>query len=661
MRLVCGPIVRRVTQTTATIWLELSNDAVVGARARMSEAPKGKLRPEWIRSDVQRTASVGNRFYVILTFEKLQPGTAYYYRFYTKTTDGSRELIDVQRFHYDWVPGVDGGGGFEGTQADIPELFSPPADMKTFAVRHGFPEFRTLPAPGQEELRVAFGSCRKRDAGYQNKVADKGADVLKSFAKSLQARASKRLTEWPHLLLMLGDQIYADDVDRAVVKATGMKARALPSLAKPAQLATAGAVAGTDGYHCSVYEHFAASYAHAWTDPDVARLLANMPVFMTFDDHEIADDWNITSSWLAQALKDRKWTDAITEGLVAYWMYQGWGNPLPSAGDADPRVRILADSARTGDDVLGDLNGIIKPQPGHHDYYYKVPSDPPVVVIDARHDRKFVPPPAGYFSPHVNVADEILGEQQWKWLATQLQADGPVIVASSVPLLQFPYGDLGFLQLARPEDDSLLKDVVADKAHKLEATARELDADAWTAFPTSFFRLSKLLAKGGPYVFLSGDVHYSYAAFGRIEFPKTKDFGAQPLLLHAVSSPFRNQWSGEQTKANVKQSLFVPDPSTKALEDTKKRLSALGASYSPGVHSGLFTLRVFYPNPVSAFNKTASSGHSDDYTYLNNIAVLELAKDRKTASVSWYGAGQKAAVPIELIGRFTTPKGSLVR
>jgi hypothetical protein len=60
---------------------------------------------------------------------------------------------------------------------------------------------------------------------------------------------------------------------------------------------------------------------------------------MMFDDHDITDDWNITSGWLAHALQDRKWAAAITDRLIAYWMYQGWGNPLPASGTSDPRVK----------------------------------------------------------------------------------------------------------------------------------------------------------------------------------------------------------------------------------------------------------------------------------------------------------------------------------
>jgi len=577
------------------------------------------------------------------------------------------------------VPGID-NSTFPDREAQMPELFSPPADMKRLAVRDNFPEFRTLPAAGQEDLRVAFGSCRKRDGGYHGQTEDKGKDVLKLLGQHLRNQPRKRLTAWPHFLLMLGDQIYADDIDLAVVRSSGVQYGALPSLDEPPGRLKAGAVAGTDGFQCAEYEDFAQSHIHAWTDPDVALLFANLPVFMMFDDHDITDDWNITSGWLAQALQDRKWVAAITNGLIAYWMYQGWGNPLPAGGTSDPRVNILAESARTGDDVINDLRQIIRPDPGHYDYYYTIESDPRVTVIDARLNRKFVAP-ATSITPYVSIDDDMLGEAQWKWLEKQLKADGPVVLCSSVPLLQFPYADIGFLTLVRPDVPLILKAKVISQnvidfaqtitdgdvaslnvEDKLESARRDIDADGWASFPASFARLSKLLSQAGPCVFLSGDVHYSYVNYGPIRFPPNSGYPGQPLFLHAVSSPLRNQWVGQKTKTNVKRSIFVDNPSMKALEDTRKRLTAAAPSqpYSPSVN-GYFTLRVFYPNPVAAFSNAARADASADYTYLNNVGVLQVSKDRKTANVVWYGAGSSASTPLEIIGKFATPPGTFVK
>lgn len=666
MEVICGPIVRRVTRTTATIWLELSNDCVVAGRAKLSEAPPGvkAAQKDWIRSDVRRTVQVDEHFYVILTFEDLQPGSAYFYRFYVKVTDGQRDVMDVERMKWTNVPGVDYSTWPE-LEATIPELFSPTFDLNRLAARGGLPEFRTLPAAGQEESRIAFGSCRKRDAGHAGKTREKGADVLKLFGQDLRARPNSRLKDWPHFLLLIGDQIYADDIDAAVVKSAGIRSGALPSLDVPAAMLTAGMKAGTDGFQCGEYAHFAASLVHAFTDPDVRFLFANLPVFMMFDDHDITDDWNITRGWLDQALKNPDWTIAIREGLIAYWMYQGWGNPLPAAGWSDPRLKILSDAAAGGYDAMEPLRNAISPQPGQFDYYYSIESDPSVAVLDGRHDRSFVKPTEGDEDTYVDVNDQILSDKQWTWLEKQTQAGtGPVILVTSTPLLQFPFADLAFLETVRPEEPNI-KAYELNHIDKTEALRRELDADAWAAFPASFLRMTKMLSRGGPFVILSGDVHYSYVSFGRVDLPSGSDFSSQPLLLHAVSSPLRNQWSGEAIKNPVKRSLLLENPSMDGIKEVRKAIAARASAKSPQSYSDKepwFALRVFYPNPVAGvFTKAAAGPFGDDYTYFNNIGQLQIAQDRKSAKVRWLAATNDPKTPLQVIGEFATPKGSLVR
>ncbi len=39
--------------------------------------------------------------------------------------------------------------------------------------------------------------------------------------------------------------------------------------------------------------------------PRVQRLLAHIPTYMIFDDHDITDDWNLTAKWEQQAYSNR--------------------------------------------------------------------------------------------------------------------------------------------------------------------------------------------------------------------------------------------------------------------------------------------------------------------------------------------------------------------
>jgi hypothetical protein len=55
----------------------------------------------------------------------------------------------------------------------------------------------------------------------------------------------------------------------------------------------------------------------------------------------------------------RMWPKTITDGLCAYWMYQGWGNKAPSQWKGDHRADVLAKAQRAGTDALPELRKCI--------------------------------------------------------------------------------------------------------------------------------------------------------------------------------------------------------------------------------------------------------------------------------------------------------------
>ncbi|HEY7414416.1 MAG TPA: alkaline phosphatase D family protein, partial [Ktedonobacteraceae bacterium] len=122
-------------------------------------------------------------------------------------------------------------------------------------------------------LRLVYGSCRKTDRP--------DIDALGTFASWLLHRFEQRETEWPHLLLLIGDQIYADEPSSAIIQ-------------KYPQL--------RGGARC--FEDFALQHEYAWTQEEgVRQVLAIVPTFMIFDDHEILNDWNISPRWRAEAIR----------------------------------------------------------------------------------------------------------------------------------------------------------------------------------------------------------------------------------------------------------------------------------------------------------------------------------------------------------------------
>ena len=88
----------------------------------------------------------------------------------------------------------------------------------------GFPPSRIRTFDPAEPLRVAFGSCRVA-APHEppwtlppdRHRLGRGADALHAFALRMQASDP---AGWPQLLLLLGDQVYADDASPLLPKGT---------------------------------------------------------------------------------------------------------------------------------------------------------------------------------------------------------------------------------------------------------------------------------------------------------------------------------------------------------------------------------------------------------------------------------------------------------
>jgi hypothetical protein len=143
------------------------------------------------------------------------------------------------------------------------------------------------------------------------------------YAEQMVAEATENETRWPRLFLFTGDQIYGDSP-----MSTGLEAafRTTPGVSPPAPID---------------FEQYAAIYREAWTATPLVRwALSCVPSFMICDDHEIIDDWHISDDWVRKARTPR-WQRKLSDGLLAYWVYQGVGNLPPSAWLGDARMQPL--------------------------------------------------------------------------------------------------------------------------------------------------------------------------------------------------------------------------------------------------------------------------------------------------------------------------------
>ena len=264
-QLVLGPLLRYVADACAVVWVETDSECevtVLGAS--------------------RRTFHVEGHHYALVRVEDLEPGKRYEYGV---ELDG--EAV--------WPP---------------PDYEFPPPQFQTLGRDHG-------------ELQVAFASCRvaaPSEPPYTLAKEDhdqgRGHDALRTLALGMRESEPE---SWPDVLLMLGDQVYADECSPETKKFI----RSNRDTSEPP-----GEIALT-------FEEYTRLYRESWGEPVIRWLLSTVSSAMIFDDHDVHDDWNTSQAWLEEIRATDWWDEHIVAGLMSYWIYQHAGNLSPDEQDSD--------------------------------------------------------------------------------------------------------------------------------------------------------------------------------------------------------------------------------------------------------------------------------------------------------------------------------------
>jgi hypothetical protein len=485
--LVLGPMLRYVSETEATIWVETNRECQVEVLGRT--AP---------------TFEVAGHHYGLVMLEGLAPGSAHEYQV---ALDGTAC----------WPP---------------PDSGFPPSVLRTLAA--------------DRSARLAFGSCRiaeiafenldrparrarvTRQAGAPANAAEHAGDgAAEQSAENVAEQASKEDTDalvacaamlpgvprdrWPDVLLMIGDQVYADEpgpATRHFIADHRAGRRDAP--------APAGEVAD--------FEEYCALYREAWSDPAVRWLFSVVPTAMIFDDHDIQDDWNISASWRRERTAQPWWDEHIQSAYQSYWVYQHLGNLSPAelAGDETwgkvcgqgDAAQVLADLAHRADQRAPEVRWSFARTFGSTGG--STGGRVRVVVLDSR-SRRVVDGPR-------LMADE----REWRWLTEAVTGDWEhVVIATSVPPM-LPRG----IHTLEAWTERICDGAWGRRTAPLgEKVRRRFDLEHWPAFGLSFAQLEELLtslasgkrsAGGTPpatVTLISGDVHHSYLT--AVDLPRT--------------------------------------------------------------------------------------------------------------------------------------------
>ncbi|MET9860006.1 alkaline phosphatase D family protein [Streptomyces smyrnaeus] len=465
-----GPLLRYVDQDTATVWVE--TDAPCQAEVHCEGSTAGGTARTW---------QVAGHHYALITVVGLEPGTETPYRV---TLDGEQ----------------------------VWPLTDSPFPASTI---------RTLPPPDAAPaetppLRIAFGSCRwaARPAGSRHDPM--GPDALDALA--LQALAGGPR---PDVLLLLGDQVYADETSEPV----------------RAKLARRRDVSRPPWDQVADYEEYTELYYESWLDPEVRWLLSTVPSCMIFDDHDVIDDWNTSEAWQREIRATDWWRERILGGLTSYWVYQHLGNLSPAELAEDP---VFA-AVRHADDGATQLRAFAERadrDPAAARWSYRRDfGRTRLVMIDTR---------AGRVLPENER--RMLDDEELDWLHEQVLDGGPgavdhLILGTSLPWLLPPA-----VHGLETWNTALCSGARGPRWTRLSEKLRQrADLEHWAAFPRSFRALTELIQRvatdqeaPASVSVVSGDVHHAYVAEPEFDDLKVSGGGQRSRVVQLTCSPIHN-------------------------------------------------------------------------------------------------------------------------
>jgi hypothetical protein len=370
-----------------------------------------------------------------------------------------------------------GGGGVRLAELDLLDgpaaIAYPGLPLPTFV----------LPSTDDTSLGVLHGSCRL--------LHGEGEDAMQCADELLAASARDPATR-PRALFLTGDQIYADDVAAPLVAHLRRLAgelmgpadeRSMPGCPPLSQVpvnarrelaADRARLTGSKvDDHLLSFGEFAAMYLTAWNErtwprrlppagqtleggrspralrarrkyehqvrnlerarrvlPATRRVLANVPTYMIFDDHDVTDDWNLTREWREAVATSPTGRRLVANALAAYWLFQGWGNDPDSDDEALART---VEAFLRGEATVSAAE--FEERLWSFDRWsYVAPTSPPVVVLDTRTQRSY---------DSARGAARLLGPSEQRRaveLARRAQAIGdgdpqrPLVLVSAVPV-----------------------------------------------------------------------------------------------------------------------------------------------------------------------------------------------------------------------------------
>jgi hypothetical protein len=479
---------------------------------------------------------------------------------------GRSRTFHVEGHHYALVhvAGLDPGGAYEyevllDGERRWPESGSP------------FPPSMICTLADRESLKLVFGSCRisaPHEPPYtlSGEEDERGLGVDALYAMAMRLR-DEPVESLPRGLVLLGDQIYSHKPPLDTLDFI----RSRRDTGKP------------PGEEAASFEEYAHLYRDSWGDPAIRWLLSTVPSAMIFDDHEVADDWNISEAWVEETRNHPWWNDQISGSHVSYWIYQHLGNLSPTelaGNDLFERVKTAEDAGPVLREYAYRAH---RESAGTRWSFYRDFGGARLVMIDSRGGRVLE-----------RGQRSMVDAEEWRWIEEYaIGGFDHLLLGTSLPVLLGP----GMHHL-QAWNEAVCSGVWGERAAEWgEKIRRSQDLDHWSSFRDSFVRLTDLIRrvgageKGRPpasILVFSGDVHHGYLTESTF-----RDDEVESPVYQVVCSPLRNSLPGDKSRL---QRLAWTKPG----ELAGRALSRLAGLSDPEIRWSLTHGSLWFENQIAS-------------------------------------------------------------
>ncbi len=599
---LAGPILRRTEKNSVTVWVALkeSKDVTLKVFSR-----GGSL----ILEGTGFTTSLSSKIHVVAVTADISVSG-------TELGSGSIYLYDLEF----------GSSSVNLSTSGVLSSGAGGIDKITYG-SDPLPSF-SLPAEDINDLKIMHGSCRKPHGENFDSMIAVSQAIGFAYSGDNEAYANNR----PQQLFLTGDQIYSDDVADSLLymirdasdSLFQWKEKLTPTLSnsdsrlKPGKRSSLirsngfSKVDGEENYSKSHLMHFSdyvLMYIFCWSlelwpssessipdyaivgndgdedtfnkelkhlklfyrsIDDVRRSLANIPTYMMFDDHEITDDWYISRNWSYNVLNHQLGIRIISNGLMAYSVFQGWGNEPSFYEGYEPGKELL--DALDQNDATHNFDTIFS---GSQTYWQKFRSLLGVPTQNSVNTNKRLIPVAGSIPYHFSLDCDYyqviaLDLRTMRWFNDSSGFAYPQLI-SEQGLFQLDQLDANKEFVLLISGTPIFGNPPIEKKQRQrssELDRLEDDCEAWGLRKRGVEGLLSKLAQSSPKVgfgsfkgriiVLSGDVHQAFV--NRCEFWATEPYNAPSewewtnphmVIAQLTASSMKNEEHGFATVGHV--------------------------------------------------------------------------------------------------------------